>query len=492
MTSIQSRLTLYIVISTTILLIIAGVFVDRLLREQLERDFDRNLLDKAMLLVSLTGRDARVIEFDFSYEFMPEFDDEDGDEAEYFEFLLPDGTLFARSESLEDDTLLDTAPPAKEPRFEDVELPDGREGRMVLLSFAPQVDIDEEEADKASVVSTEDEDEIQMVIPDNLPVDTEVGLAVAKGKETLSELLGAIRTTLVLTFLGLIAAVAIFVHLCVDRGLTPLRMIAGEVRDLDSTKLNTRIKTIPRTEELRPITDQLNHLLERLDEAFEREKRFSGNVAHELRTPIAELRTLAEVGKKWPGDQSMVRMFFGDLVNLADDMERTVTNLLNLARLDAGQQELELESVNLSRVIEKCWKQVAAEAENKSVQLDNRIRKDLMVRTDQDKLVLIVGNLFANAVNYSLERSSIVVEAREANSRIQFSVSNLSVDLTERDLPLMFERFWRKDKARTKGRYAGLGLTLVAALGEILDITVRPTLDTNGRLTMTLSGLEAT
>lgn len=492
MASIQSRLTLYIVVGTAILLVTAGVVVDRLLRNQLERDFDRNLLDKAMLLVSLTDRDARIIEFDFSDEFMPEFGDEDGEEAEYFEFRLPDGTPFARSESLEDDVLMNTTSPGDEPRFEDVELPDGRDGRMVVLSFAPQVDIDEEEVSETQASTAGDEDETQVLIPDSLPEDVKVELAVAKGKETLTELLGAIRTTLVTACLGLIGAVAIFVHLCVDRGLMPLRMIAGEVRNLDSTKLNTRLRTAPKSEELRPITDQLNHLLERLDEAFEREKRFSGNVAHELRTPIAELRTLAEVGSKWPADQSMVKGFFGDLVDLADDMERTVTNLLNLARLDAGQQELELESVNLAKVIGKCWKQLAAEAEKKGIRLENRIGDDLMVRTDKDKLVLIVINLFVNAVNYSPEQSSIVVEAKITNSRIQFSVSNLSVDLTERDLPLMFERFWRKDKARTKGRYAGLGLALVAALGEILDLKVSPALDPDGRFTMTLSGLEAT
>jgi len=171
-------------------------------------------------------------------------------------------------------------------------------------------------------------------------------------------------------------------------------------------------------------------------------------------------------------------------------MERTVINLLNLARLDAGQRSVELESVNLSSLIEKCWKQTAMEAEARGVHLDNRVERELRVTTDEDKLNLIVVNLFSNAVSYSPPGSRITVEATVADSGIQFSVSNLTVDLTERDLPLMFDRFWRKDKARTKGRYAGLGLSLVQALGEILELSVMPELDPSGTLTMTLRGFE--
>lgn len=494
MTSIQNRLTVYIIAGTAILLIAAGLAVEYLIRRQLAEDFDRNLLEKASLIMSLTDRDARLLEFDFSYEFMPEFDPEDNDRIEYFEMWLPDGTSFAKSPSLREAVLAGSGFPPADPRFEDVALPDGRTGRMVSLSFAPQVDEDDDEEGNGAVPTPaapgEDEEEMQIRIPDALPADVEVGLVVARGREPLTQVLDAVRTILIGACIGLIGTVALVTRLCVNRGLLPLRQIAGEVRGLDSTKLNTRLSATPGSEELRPITDQLNHLLERLDDAFEREKRFSGNVAHELRTPIAELRTMAEVGQKWPGDQGMVRVFFGDLVNLADDMERTVTNLLNLARLDAGQREVELETVNLSSIIDKCWRQVASEAAARSVCIENRVERELRVRTDKDKLVLIVTNLLSNSVHYSPVGSEIQVDAVQTDSRIRFSVSNRTMDLTEKDLPLMFERFWRKEMARTKGRYAGLGLSLVAAMGEILDLQVKPELDAGGRLTMTLHGFQ--
>lgn len=492
MGSIQNRLTVYIVGGTAILLILAGISVDHLIRGQLARDFDKTLLYKAMGLMRLTERESRVVEFNMNYKAMQEFNSKAKGKKEYFQLTLPDGTPIVKSRSLGRATLPPAAAPLDTPRYRDVKLPDGRRGRMVSFAFAPSAREDDDE-DAAGTSDPEATGEQQSVvrIPDDLPSGFKVVISVATGNGSLLDLVDAIRVTLALTCLALMIAVWLLVRFSVDRGLRPLRQIAGEVQDLDSSKLDTRITTDPQSRELKPITDQLNDLLERLHEAFEREKRFSGNVAHELRTPIAELRTLAEVGKRWPGDQSMVREFFGDLVSLADDMERTVTNLLNLARLDAGRQSVELGSVNLSELIEKCWKQTAVEAEVKKVGLDNRIPGDLRVTTDEDKLNLIVLNLFSNAVSYCPPQSTIRVQAQEADSEIQFSMSNLTLDLSEKDLPLMFERFWRKDQARTKGRYAGLGLSLVQALGEIMNLTVMPELAPDGLLTMTLRGFES-
>lgn len=491
MASIQRRLTVYIVVGTAVLLAVAGAAIDHLIHKQLAREFDSNLLYKTMGLVRLIEREDRTIDFDFSYVHMPEFGAPGDDGMEYFQLSFPDGTTIAKSVSLGAETLPETRLHSNGARYQDVVLPDNRDGRMVSFAFTPEVQRDDEEDSSSVNGSFPGGEETTVVqIPGSLPSDTSISISVAKGKESLEHLLSGIRIAMISTCLALMLAVWLLVRFCVDRGLGPLRRIASEVRELDSTKLNTRIRTDPGSEEVKPITDQLNHLLGRLHDAFEREKRFSGNVAHELRTPIAELRTLAEVGRKWPGDQAMVRQFFGDLVNLADDMERTVTNLLNLARLDAGKHDVELESVNLFDLIERCWRQAAVEAEIRKISFDNRIRSDLHVTTDEDKLNLIVANLFSNAVAYSPPGSKIVVEAREAESGIQFSVSNLTIDLTERDLPLMFERFWRKDKARTKGRYAGLGLSLVQALGELLELRILPELDPDGTLTMTLHGFE--
>ncbi len=491
MHSIQGRLTVYIVAGTAVLLAAAGIAVDRSLTETLAAEFDRNLLAKAMTLVSLTDQEPGLVEFDFSEEFMPEFGE--SEQPEYFELWLDDGSLLARSASLGDARMRSSDDGSEQPVFADWVLPDGRAGRSVQVTFVPRMDLDDEDETDAPDSGTpaahfDATDGAEPASPAQVELKSAT-LVLAKGRESLDQLLTLTRTTLAVAFVSLMAALALLTRLAVSHGMKPLRRIASEVQALDADNLHVRLATDPGSQELLPITNQLNHLLERLEGAFQREKRFSGNVAHELRTPIAELRALAEVGKEWPAERDMVQGFFGDLVDLADDMERTVANLLMLARLDAGTQIVKLESVNVAELVNRIWKRLRVDASSKQVELDNRIGESLNVHTDKDKLTLILVNLLSNAVAYSAAHSRISIEARETHDGVVLSVSNLAMDLSERDLALMFERFWRKDQARSGGHHAGLGLSLVKALAEVLHLKIDPLLDSQKRFTMALSGL---
>ena len=295
------------------------------------------------------------------------------------------------------------------------------------------------------------------------------------------------RSTLLVTFLFLMIALALLSRFSISHGLLPLKRMTRAVAGLDASRLHERLPET-QSEDLIPITNQLNNLLNRLEQAFQREKRFSGNVAHELRTPISELRAIAEVGKGWPEEREMVESFFGDLVGLADDMERTVVNLLMLARLDSGTHEVKQEPFDLTELVDTIWKRMSNEVAKKKIKLDNRLRHGLKVQSDKDKLKLILINVLYNAISYSPEDSEIVIEARELDSALNVAISNKAVNLSEKDLPMMFERFWRKDQARTDGSHAGLGLSLVKALADVLNLKIKPLIDARHRFTLSLSG----
>ena len=137
MRSIYSRLTAYLLVGTTLLLFVAGVFFDFAIRAQLEREFDHALLAKAQTLVTLTTQEGGEIELDFADEFMPEF--EARENPEYFQLWLADGTLIERSRSLGSHDLSRTNPPLNEPVFSEYRLLDGRAGRLVEMVFIPHV-----------------------------------------------------------------------------------------------------------------------------------------------------------------------------------------------------------------------------------------------------------------------------------------------------------------------------------------------------------------
>jgi two-component system sensor histidine kinase QseC len=156
----------------------------------------------------------------------------------------------------------------------------------------------------------------------------------------LAAALGIIGTSM----LGLTIA---FVLRISSRGLAPLEAVAQRASHIDEHTLDQRFPNdIPI--ELRSICERLNDLLSRLQSAFARERRFSADVAHELRTPIAELRAIAEVALKWPTPDPEVVGAFQDVVAAAGQMQGIVDGLLAIARCEGGREPVAVESMRVS------------------------------------------------------------------------------------------------------------------------------------------------
>jgi two-component system sensor histidine kinase QseC len=235
------------------------------------------------------------------------------------------------------------------------------------------------------------------------------------------------------------------------------------------------------------VVEQINALLGRLEAGFKRERRLSSDIAHELKTPIAELRNLGEVGVRWPEDRASVRQFFEDAGAIAQHMERIVVNLLALARYDEGHEQVWTAPVEVAEVVDAAWKPLIREAAVKRLELRQEVSRTLRFDTDPEKFALIVANLLSNAVAYSPSGSTVVCASEETGTRASVSFSNRAENLQPQDLDVMFDRFWRKDEARTGGRNAGLGLALVRALADLLGIEVETRLLPDRTFRITLS-----
>lgn len=383
MNSIHGRLSLYLLLGAGFLLLIAFAILEARFRQQLQREFDRNLLEKTMTLVTLTTQHTGRVELDFADEFIPEF--EAPTHPEYFELWLADGTLLERSRSLgKQDLPLDELP-LDQPFFKNMILLDGREGRLVQIRFIPHTkDKPGEEHPNAEHILKPKGDRQR---------DMQVHVSVARGRGDLDALIWTTRCTLGTTGLFMLIAMIFLVRLSVLRGLAPLREISNQVQSMTAESFDGRIQLKRRIHELDPIVKQLNRLLDRLRASFERERQFSSNVAHELRTTLAELRTMAEVGGKWPDDKEMIKDFFDDLLGVTEDMHYTITNLLALARCESGKQEIEEHPINLTELVRETWNRFADQAGEKGLEIDDRL-DDVIVETDPRKVELILVNLF--------------------------------------------------------------------------------------------------
>lgn len=478
MRSIRRHLVLALSIGTAGLAAIAGLASGRAIESRIRRNFDDALAAKAQALVTLTEQRAGVVKVEFADEAMPEFSTRAP--LEYFEVRTATGEPIERSRSLGERHLPRHAGVRGEPVFHDELLPDGRRGRSVAIAFVPELEDDHDPWAESTVAARRE-----------VPGERQrAEVSLARGTEELEQLVRSIYAVNLAVAGGLALALALLVGWVVRRGFAPLDAVARDVGGLDEHSLGWRIELDPPVLELEPIVRRLNFLLARLEAAFDRERRFSGDVAHELRTPVTELRTLSEVGERWSGDTDLARELFRDAAKVADRMERSVEQMLALARVDAGRDPMAPEAVDLEALVGECLAAHAGASGSEGASVTRRFERSLVVLTDRDKLALAVRNLVDNAIAYTPDGENIEIATRSvAGGGFVLEVSNPAPHLTAPDLPHLFERFWRKDAARADPRHSGLGLSLVQSLCDRLGLTVEASLDErNRRLTLSISG----
>jgi signal transduction histidine kinase len=474
MLSIRRRLIVSLLVGSGLLVLALGLGASAVIARRLRQEFDQALLAKARALVTLTKQRHGEVELDFADELMPEF--EAPSRPEYFQLWLADGTLLERSRSLESRDLPRFKDLSGSTQYRDLRLPDGRPGRMVEIAFVPQQEEDGDLFSETALDPTAPPGRLRSAV-----------LAVARGREQLEALIRSLYGATIGIALVLMAGIALLVHFAVRSGLAPLEEIRHQVQALDAERLDSRVALERPVRELAPVVEQLNALLARLGAAFERERRFASDVAHELRTPVAELRNLAEVGERWPEDREAVLAFFEDARSIARQMERTVSTLLALARCEGGIEQTEPGEISVSELLGEAWTALEPEAASRALRLELTAPAAPIV-SDREKLHLIVANLLSNAVTYSPPGSTVACTARVEGGTLEITVANPAPHLAPADLPHLFERFWRKDAARSNGHHAGLGLALARSFATLLGFDLTARLGPGQQLELRLQG----
>lgn len=444
----------------------------------LQDGFDAGLMARAETIMSLVEFDQEGLEHDYSDDFLPEFAGQ-ADRPFFLQVRHPDDGDFIRSGSLGGADLAWTADITAEdtPVIEDLILPDGEAGRQISVAFLPRFDSDtsndEAETDDAELLK-QDRPILRMII--------------AHSRSELDNTLNALLLTLVGAALVMGLVLVVGIGHVVRRGLEPLREGSRQIAALDASDLSARIDLAHLPQEMVPIVDALNSMLARLEAAFVRESRFSADVAHELRTPLAELASASAVARTLPEGDPAIRRFFADVEDVTAQMSTMVEILLTLARSDSGTLDLPPTAVDLSAVLEQSAadvKQTEADLPPVRIALPDKFS----VLTHEDGLRIILRNLLANAAQYSPPGSEVVCKVEQTISGVQISIANPAPDLAIPDLDTMFERFWQGDRSRTSTTNFGLGLPLVKALCDALGVKLEATLQ-DGQLTMTIAGFE--
>ena len=271
------------------------------------------------------------------------------------------------------------------------------------------------------------------------------------------------------------------------RALTPVARISQAAGAMAAGDLTARI-VVERTEnELEQVALALNQAFDRLHQAVENERRFTADASHELRTPLATISAEIEWALARPRTADEYRRCLETGQRAADRMRRVVERLLVLARADAGAAALQRSPVSIAPVVSDALGIVRPLAEQKSITIETRLDPAIVVG-DRDRLTDLVTNLMSNAIQYNRNGGHVNIEVWPDGNEACLKVSDTGSGISKQELPRVFDRFYRADKARTaQSGGAGLGLAIAkwiveahggriecqSTLGEGTEILVR-------------------
>lgn len=465
MKTIRGRLLVTLLSGLALVLVAGGAAVYLLARASLVQQFDEGLQTRAQTIAALvTYEPPRLV-----------FASGDGPDAvldaTYFELRTPAGRVLKRSANLGDSALPGEQPPVGTIVFGDVALPGDGAGRAAWLAFMPRVELDDD-----------DDDDDEAVAPTEAPEAITVVAAMDRGPidRALATLLGA------LLVVGCVVGVAIVVLVAVGVrwGLIPLDRLSQQLGAVDGATISRRLDDGGAPRELVPIYRELNGVLDRVEQTLDRERSFADAAAHELRTPIAELRTIAEVAVRWP-DAERSTAALKEVLTVGREMEHLVESLLLISRGHATEKTGDGTAV--APIVASCLTRAGPAISAKSLDITVAVDGDGTLGAPHDAVEIIVRNLIDNAVRYTPEAGHISISgAGAANGSPALIVENDPVELSDDDLGRLFEPFWRRDGSRSDRHHVGLGLAVVQQIADAIDLRIDAAL-VGDRLSMTLT-----
>ncbi|BAY82643.1 integral membrane sensor signal transduction histidine kinase [Calothrix parasitica NIES-267] len=286
-----------------------------------------------------------------------------------------------------------------------------------------------------------------------------IQLAVAVNLEVVNQEMATITNIFLISIPGILLLIAVGAWLLSGSVLRPVNQLTNEIKQVSVKGLDRRISIDKIDIEFLELIRVFNLMLERLERSFHQASRFSGDAAHELKTPLTILqgeleRTLQQVN---PGSEVQQRL--GYLLDEVHRLNGIIRKLLLLSLADAGKLSLYLVEVDISELLFQMLEDVEMLAPHLSVQTN--IVKGLKVKGDKDLLMQVLQNLFSNAIKYNLTDGWIKVDAFAKNSLLKITIINASEGIKDENRTRIFDRFHRGDPSRNrKVEGIGLGLSL--------------------------------
>ncbi|GGF15509.1 sensor histidine kinase [Flavobacterium limi] len=277
--------------------------------------------------------------------------------------------------------------------------------------------------------------------------------------------------TLLIAFPVILVILFLIARFFAGRSIKPINAITSISGMITKDNLKTRIPLPKQRDELYTLSETINNLLNRIEDAVEREKQFTSDASHELRTPLTVIKGTLEVLVRKPRDNKEYQEKINYCINEVDHLNTLVDQLLMLARFENQKQNILHESIYLNAVILDVITLNSGKINSKKINVKFDAQKDYYINSDNYLVATILRNIISNAVKYTNEGGEVSVSVYKNDNKIICKISDNGIGIEQRDLEAIFSPFFRSNSSvhpEIKG--TGLGLSIVKRFTELLDI----------------------
>ncbi|UTN02917.1 HAMP domain-containing histidine kinase [Flavobacterium bizetiae] len=294
-----------------------------------------------------------------------------------------------------------------------------------------------------------------------------VAMSLADSKMVLNNLFDIMS----LSFLGILLLLFFIARFFAGRSIKPINAIINTSKIITKDNLKTRIPLPKTRDELYTLSKTINNLLNRIEDAIEREKQFTSDASHELRTPLTVIKGTLEVLIRKPRDNKEYEEKINYCIKEVDHLNMLVDQLLLMARFENQKKNIITESVYLNAVILDVLKLNSEKIKNQNIAIKFDAQEDYYIQSDNFLVITILRNIISNAIKYTNNQGEVNILLSKESEKIICKISDNGIGIEKHDLEAIFNPFFRSnstDHPEIKG--TGLGLSIVKRITELLHI----------------------
>jgi heavy metal sensor kinase len=312
-------------------------------------------------------------------------------------------------------------------------------------------------------------------------------LQVGQAMESYSRFLDAFKGIFISTMTFLIVVAAGVGWFMARQAVSGVEAVTRTAQKISGGTLEERVPVKARGDEIDQLAITFNQMLDRIQALLTEIKEMSDSMAHDLRSPITRIRGIAEVTLSTGRSLAEYEAMAANTIEECDRLLDMINTMLMISKAEAGVDHLTREEIDLAGVVQEACRLFEPTAEDKGIRLSFDVKGRSHFVGDNRMIQRMLSNLLDNAIKYTLSGGSVSISIAENDAQVVVSIEDTGIGISPRDLPHIFERFYRCDESRSQAGI-GLGLSLARAIARAHggDITATSTPDQGSTFTATL------